>query len=187
MVSARKGVCTETKTLKAQFVNLDITARSSEFMSRYLLVIQFQHICTCMLHACVRAGLCAHISYTHLNTYTHERMHAHTYTHTYAYTYMHIHVYTCIHFTHTYACIYIYVYMHVYMYVQASECKSQGQDVAEQYCAGASSIVGETVKVIRRVKYFSICDVCFSENRNPLSGLSARSDVKCVFFSKARN
>ena len=74
MVSARKGVCTETKTLKAQFVNLDITARSSEFMSRYLLVIQFQHICTCMLHACVRAGLCAHISYTHLNTYTHERM-----------------------------------------------------------------------------------------------------------------
>ena len=29
--------------------------------------------------------------------------------------------------------------------------------------------------------------MCFSENRNPLSGLSARSDVKCVFFSKARN
>ena len=73
------------------------------------------------------------------------------------------------------------------MYVQASDCKSQGEDVAEQYCAGASSMIGETVKVIRRVKYFSICDVCFSENRNPLSGLSARSDEKCVFFSRARN
>jgi len=77
--------------------------------------------------------------------------------------------------------------MHVYMYVQASDCKSQGEDMAATYCAGASDMLGETVKVIRRVKYFSICDVCFSENRNPLSGLSARSDVKCVFFSKARN
>ena len=121
-------------------------------MSRYLLGIQFQYICTCMLHACARAGLCAHISYTHFNAYTHERMHAHTYTHTYMHIhtciYMYIHAYTCIHFTHKYACIYIYVYMYVYMYVQAAECKEAAQMTAEQMCADASTLTGDTVKVI---------------------------------------
>ena len=37
----------------------------------------------------------------------------------------------------------------------ASDCKSQGEDVAEQYCAGASSMLGETVKV----KAQDMCDM----------------------------
>jgi len=58
----------------------------------------------------------------------------------------------------------------------ASECKEEGQATAEGYCAGASSIIGETVKV----KAQDMCDMlCSMIKDSAMAPQDCMSDSDC--------